>query len=230
MRPPPPYPLPAHRALEPPGGAGARPDWGQRKPAGRVITIKGKRGLEAAPRLAAGSQASAPLHRAPAPPRPKSTTRRTLSSHTRGSRRREKEVRAGALAPRRPHPFRPAAPPSLPEPNAHTHAHWCPQPPPGPTAPPRPPTLPPRHLAAPLPRRPAGGASRPLGQRRAVPTETFWERAPSAAPAPSEERMSPLPAAGRLSTGPGSRAACPEEARAQSISGPAGAGPYLVAV
>lgn len=153
MRPPPPYSLPAHRAFEPPEGAGARPDWGQRKPAGRVITIKGKRGLEAAPRLAAGSQASAPLHRAPAPPRPKSTTRRTLSSHTRGSRQREKEVRAGALAPRRPHPFRPAAPPSLPEPNAHTHAHWCPQPPPGPAAPPRPPTLPPRHLAAPPSRR-----------------------------------------------------------------------------
>lgn len=230
MRPPPPYSLPARRAFEPPGGAGARPDWGQRKPAGRVITIKGKRWSEAAPRRAAGSQASAPspLGASPAPPK--------------------KRHSAGA---RRPHPGRPVAPrgsarrrsraaatPPLPAARpalaswaygAHARA-LASQPPPGSATAPRPPTRP----AARLHCSPAGGAIGPLGQRIAAaraPKETLWERSPSAARAPNEERMSPFPAPGRLSTGPGRRGPPAHKRHGPSASAARPVrGPYLVAV
>lgn len=131
--PPPPCPLPARRAFWPPGGAGARPDWGQRKPSRLRYYHKRQTLVRGGPAARGRKPSAGPSPRPPAPPLPRSKS-------------------AGRLGAWRPHPREPAARHGVrmrprataPGPNAHaqTHAQQCPQPPTRPAAPPRPPIRP----------------------------------------------------------------------------------------
>lgn len=95
---PPPCPLPAKRAFEPPEGAGARRDWGQRKPGRPRYYHKRQTLVRGGPAARGTKPGLQPLPgRRPRPcPVQKAPADQARGGHTRGSRRRGKEMYACA--------------------------------------------------------------------------------------------------------------------------------------
>nr|XP_012415624.1 PREDICTED: atherin-like [Odobenus rosmarus divergens] len=196
--------------------------------AGSVITIKGKRSSEAAPRRAAGSQAPAPsppgAGSAPAPFK-KSAGR----AGARRPRPREPAARGGS-ARRRPRaattPPLPAgrtalAPAAAPGPSAHAHTEPCPQPPPGRQTrrahPPTHPSTQPPERASPPARTKTRGR---LGPDRSTPGARGASAVPAGArrgaPAPLPVQLAAL--SRREAEGPARPQAAAEAARCCSAS------------